>query len=202
MRKSPLKHRAHGFTLIELLVVIAIIGILAGLMFPATTGALRRAERTHAENTCYNLKTAISAYFTEYRKYPVDSSRGETEELRTNHELMDVLLGADNAEAEKLNPRKIAFYSGKAAKPAGSGKYRKGVKLEEDGAGELWDPWAEVGSSFDNYYYVRLDLDYNNRTERPSWDDGDARVLPESILIWSAGADNEEDTKADNVKTW
>jgi prepilin-type N-terminal cleavage/methylation domain-containing protein len=126
MRKSSSIYRRKGFTLLELLVVIAIIGILAGLMFPAATGALRKAERTHAENTCYNLKNAISAYFTEYRKYPAKADANETEEIRTNSDLMDILLGADSeAERGGLNPRRIAFYTDKAAKPLGDGSLPK-----------------------------------------------------------------------------
>ena len=202
MRKSPFTHRISGFTLLELLVVIAIIGLLAGLMFPATTGALRRAERTHAENTCYNLKNAISAYFTEYRKYPATTDASETEEIRTDSDLMDIILGADNSAGEKLNPRKIAFYSGKQAKRAPSGvtgtdgPWRKGITLGADGGGELFDPYSK-------YYYVRMDLDYNNRVEKPSWDESsDAQVLPEAILIWSAGKDREESDASDNIKTW
>lgn len=198
MKMSPSISRPRAFTLLELLVVIAIIGVLAGLMYPATTGALRRAERTHAENTCYNVKNAISAYFTEYRKYPVDpSNSNETGEIRTNSELMDILLGADSQkESGGLNPRGIAFYTDKAARPSGDGKYRKGVRLEADGGGELWDPFGE-------YYYVRMDLDYNNRVEKPTWDDAnDAQVLPEAILVWSAGKDQDESTAKDNVKTW
>jgi prepilin-type N-terminal cleavage/methylation domain-containing protein len=196
MRKSSSIYRRKGFTLLELLVVIAIIGILAGLMFPAATGALRKAERTHAENTCYNIKNAISAYFTEYRKYPAKASEEETDEIRTDSDLMDILLGADS-EAEKggLNPRRIAFYTDKAAKPLGDGSFRKGVTLESDGGGELWDPYGD-------YYYLRMDLDYNNRTEKPSWDNSEAQFLPESILVWSAGKDKDEQTVKDNVKTW
>lgn len=198
MRKS---HRnpispAAGFTLLELLVVITIIGILAGLMFPATSAALRKAENTHTQHTCYNLKNAVSAYYTEYRKYPVDSSKEDDEtELRSDNEVMDVLLGSDEQkESGGLNPRGIAFYTGKQAKPMGGGKYRKGVRLEADGGGELWDPFGE-------YYYIRLDLDYNNRVPKPSWDDKtDAEYLPESILIWSTGREIEDDD--DNIKTW
>jgi prepilin-type N-terminal cleavage/methylation domain-containing protein len=197
MRKSSSNSHHKGFTLLELLVVIAIIGILAGLMFPATTGALRKAERTHAESTAYNVKNAISAYFTEYRKYPVDGDAEETTEIWTDSDLMDILLGADSqAETGGLNPRRIAFYTDKAAKPMGDGKFRKGIKLEEDGGGELWDPYGD-------YYYVRMDLDYNNRTEKPMWDTtSDSQFLPESVLVWSAGKDKDESTEKDNVKTW
>jgi len=196
MRKSSSNSLRKAFTLLELLVVIAIIGLLAGLMFPATTGALRNAERAHAENTAYQLKNAISAYFTEYRKYPVDPQMEETEPIRTDRELMDVLLGSDGAaERGGLNPRRIAFFTDKAAKPMGDGKYRKGVKLESDGGGELWDPYGD-------YYFVRLDLDYNNRTKKPDWDVGDSEFIPESILIWSAGKDNLEEEIKDNIKTW
>ena len=196
MRKSSSNYSRKGFTLLELLVVIAIIGILSGMMYSAATGALSKAERAHTETTAANLKTAISAYFTEYRKYPVKADVDESDELLTDSVLMDVLLGADS-EKEKggLNPRGIAFFTDKAAKPSGDGKYRKGVRLEADGGGELWDPYAK-------YYHVRLDLDYNNRTERPAWDSGDTEVLPESILIWSSGKDGDEMTSKDNIKTW
>ncbi|MEM9281886.1 MAG: type II secretion system protein [Verrucomicrobiota bacterium] len=200
MRNSPRKPyqiKSSGFTLLELLVVIAIIGILAGLMFPATTGVMRKAERTRASNTAYNLKTAISSYFTEYRKYPVEPDREETQELRSNHELMDVLLGSDiAAQSGGLNPRRIAFYTGKQAKRGEDDTYKSGIHLKDQGAGELWDPWFD-------YYYVRLDLDYNNRVQRPEWDNStESDELPESILIWSAGKDNLQDTRSDNVITW
>ena len=200
MRKSlgkPNQKLLAGFTLIELLVVIAIIGILAGLMFPAATGVMRRAEKTRASNAAYNLKNAISAYFTEYRKYPVKPDREETEELRTEKELMDVLLGADSeAEEGGLNPRRIAFYTDKQAKRGDDQKYKSGITLEDGGGGELWDPWFD-------HYYVRMDLDYNNRVEKPEWDnETDSKFLPESILVWSAGKSQDEEYKKDNVKTW
>ncbi|MEM7603655.1 MAG: type II secretion system protein [Verrucomicrobiota bacterium] len=200
MRKSfakPISGRAGGFTLLELLVVIAIIGILAGLMFPATTGALRRAEVTHAENTAYNLRNAISAYFTEYRKYPVENAAtGQDETLRSDDVLMDILLGSESDRATGLNPRRIAFYSGKQAKPKGGGKFIKGITLREDGGGELWDPFGE-------YYYVMMDTDYNNRVQKPQWDNtSSSQVLPETVLIWSSGKDADENEAGDNVKTW
>jgi len=207
MRKSfakPISRRTGGFTLLELLVVIAIIGILPGLMFPATTGALRRAEVTHAQNTAYNLKNAISAYFTEYRKYPVDSSMTQdTQMIRSNHQLMDVLLGSDSqAQQGGLNPRRIAFYTGKQAKPKGGGVFIKGITLNEEGGGELWDPFGHQPPE-GGYYFVRMDLDYNNRVEKPQWDNSTpSQVLPEAILVWSSGKDGDEQQANDNVKTW
>jgi len=48
-----------------------------------------------------------------------------------------------------------------------------------------------------------LDLDYNNRVPKPTWDEKtDASQLPEQILIWSAGKDNDETLAKDNIKTW
>ncbi len=200
MRKSlgkPNQKSYAGFTLLELLVVIAIIGILAGLMYPAATGVMRRAESTRASNTAYNLKAAISSYFTEYRKYPVKGDREEAQELRSDNELMDVLLGSDKeAESGGLNPRRIAFYSGKQGKRGEGGKYKSGISMSDDGGGELWDPWFD-------YYYLRLDLDYNNRVEKPTWDNKtDSQYIPESILIWSAGKSGDEEDTSDNIKTW
>lgn len=196
LKVSPAVARTGAFTLLELLVVITIIGVLAGLMFPAANGALRRAAKSHASNTAYNLKTAISAYYTEYRKYPAEGGGEGDQDFRTNNQLMDILLGADNeAEDGGLNPRRIVFYTGKEAKPKGDGTYIKGIVLTGGGSGELWDPWGE-------YYYVRLDTDYNSRVSRPEWDSTSAGSpeIPESILVWSEGAD-PTDHKG-YVKTW
>jgi len=151
-----------------------------------------------AQNTAYNLKNAISAYFTEYRKYPVEGEPAEDIQLQSDHVLMDILIGSDKAGEgpEATNLRRIAFYTGKQAKPMGEGKFRKGVVLNEGGGGELWDPWG-------NYYQVLLDTDFNNKVKKPVGDSTSASAeLPESILVWSAGPDGDFDTWEDNVKTW
>lgn len=204
MKKSsyPTQKPSHSaFTLLELLVVIAIIGLLAGMLSTAATGVMRRAEKTGAQNTALNLKTAISTYFTEYRKYPVDPNTDESQEIFSDEEIMDVLLGADNEQGTKLNPRKIVFFTGSSAKKGGQGpgddsEYRKGVRLNSDGGGFLVDP-------YNNYYRIALDLDYNNRIQKPSWDTStDVEMLPQTILIWSKGRDDNENNIKDNIKTW
>lgn len=194
---TPIPGRSGGFTLLELLVVIAIIGILAGLMFPAVNGALKRAENAHAENTAYNLRNAITTYFTEYRKYPVENpADSQDTTIRSTEELMDALLGAESERGLKLNPRKIAFYSGRPAKPKGGGKYIKGILLDENGGGALWDPWGD-------HYYVTIDTDYNNRVDKPSWDTANASTfLSQGVIVWAAGKDEDENTRGDNVMTW
>src|SRR5439155_9489011 len=67
--------RSRGaFTLIELLVVIAIIAILVGLLFPAFQAVQNQARKTQAKNDLTQIVNAVNAFYTEYGKYPVDSS--------------------------------------------------------------------------------------------------------------------------------
>jgi hypothetical protein len=108
---------------------------------------------------------------------------------------MDVLLGSDSqAEADGLNPRRIVFYTDRAARPIRSGGFARGLTLDESDGGILWDPWGRP-------YRVRLDTDHNDRVENPD-PAGNDKILEEPVLIWSAGPDGNFETWEDNVKSW
>lgn len=187
----------NGFTLVELLVVMAVLAILTGIMIPVIGSMVRKAVDSRTENTCFRLKSSISSYFTDYRRFPVRvSDRNLDSPFFSDHSLMDALLSAESESGpEGLNPKRIAYFTGKQARSAGSGRYHSGVKLSEGGAGELWDPLSE-------YYRIGLDLDNNNRIFSPSWFSETSKELSGTVFVWSGGRDKDENEPEDNLKTW
>jgi len=165
---------------------IIIIGILAGLLFPAASSALAIAEKATTENTAYNLKNSIAAYFTEYRKYPGTTKGEDATYDSVGPEMAALLAEGDNP----LNPRRIAFFSGKQATPYGDGGWKKGIHLNGDNSG-LYDPWGTP-------YRITMDSDYNSQVDDPLG----TGAIPQSILVYSAGPDRNFDTWDDNIRTW
>lgn len=57
---------SRGFSLIELLVVIAIISILAALLTPIVSSAMKRAQGTQCQGAMKNLMMALNEYTGEH----------------------------------------------------------------------------------------------------------------------------------------
>ncbi|MCP5551516.1 MAG: prepilin-type N-terminal cleavage/methylation domain-containing protein [Akkermansiaceae bacterium] len=182
----------QAFTLMELMVVIVIIGILTAVTIPGAKAVMDSAQKARCRADAYSLKNAIGAYFTEYKKYPVQDPPSSDYQTDSSEELMSILLGSDDAAKKGgMNPRQIVFFQGKQAKKGKDG-WTSGVHLSGGGSGELYDPWA-------NYYLVTIDTDYNGRVEAPDFEDSVSEI-PQGVIVWSEGKEEGEDN--DNVATW
>ncbi|GAB4167380.1 MAG: hypothetical protein Fur0032_05350 [Terrimicrobiaceae bacterium] len=176
--------REHpGFTLIELLVVIAIIAILAGLLFPAVTGALDSAKKSRAKSDVVQIAVAVKAYQSEYGRLPTDATadndggesspawfQGPETSSQYNKEIIQVLVGENY---KGLNPRKIPFLETRPAKGT-SGNYKDGMSPDF----MLYDPWGTP-------YAIKLDISYN--TEMEYYGLGSANNLRTTVFAVSFG---------------
>ena len=156
----------NAFTLIELLVVITIIVILMGLLFPAFRGVQDQAKKTQAKNDLTQIVTAVNAFYTEYGKYPIDTSGGGPPQDKTyspnNKDLFDVLRNdpmRNPTLVANLNPRQIAFLTPALVKEPSNPRSGIATQATSIGgisvaSGDFVDPWGTP-------YVVGLDGDYS-----------------------------------------
>jgi prepilin-type N-terminal cleavage/methylation domain-containing protein len=170
-----------AFTLIELLVVIAIIAILLGLLFSVGPGVLDRAKKVQAKNDLTQIVTAVNAFYTEYGRYPINSSI-TTDAAATfgGSTSSQALFDELRAKTASLNTRQILFISppedGSQASPKG--------KIGSDG--QFHDPWSSA-------YLIRMDANYDNNVDN-AYTDGSAGGDPSAnyalrvgVIAWSLG---------------
>ena len=189
-----------GFTLIELLVVILIISVLMGLAFPAFQGVQNTAKKTQAKNDLVQIVTAVTAFYTEYGKYPLPAGASGEEYVygsdgTSSKALFDALRGLDPI----MNPRQIEFIKPPDAKdPANP---RGGMGRASDG--QFYDPWGKP-------YAVSIDANYNNEvTNRYSANAGATPRLRAGVIAWSLGksgdggsGDKNSTASKDDVISW
>ena len=166
---------------------------IALLLLLSSSLAAPEIDVARAENSACQLKSSISSYVAEYRRFPLRSGE-EDIDGDSGHALMDILLGSDPSRLDsEANPRGIVFFAGRRALEEPKNVFRRGISFDPaDGTGQLWDPWG-------NLYRYRFDNDGDGRVENPAQPD---QRLPDTILVWSAGPDGDYETWEDNVITW
>jgi len=74
--------RRGGFTLIELLIVIVVIAILALIVIPRVTGAVRKSRESTLRENIHILRTAIAQFTSDTGLYPnelIDLTKTKTD---------------------------------------------------------------------------------------------------------------------------
>jgi prepilin-type N-terminal cleavage/methylation domain-containing protein len=188
----------EAFTPIELLVVIAIIAVLVGLAFPVFQGVLDRAKKVQAKNDLTQIVTAVNAFYTEYGRYPIDSTitTDATATFGGGGSTGKPVLDELRAKSITLNTRQIVFISPPedttGASPRG--------KIGSDG--QFHDPWGTA-------YGFELDANYDNQVTNPYGSSGGAGADPirQGVVAWSLGKDltlgkGGSYTNSDDVISW
>ncbi len=195
--KTHTSRRQNGFTLVELLVVIAIIAVLAGAGFAAGQAAIQKAKKTTALATCTALESAVNNFYTEYGAMPADPipTSAMSSTTATGLTLIKVLLGTDDDESLKLNPRKIKFLSVKEGKKGGPNGGINGLLYEGTTPKGLYDPWGGP-------YKIMLDDKYAD-VVKPEYKPA-VTLNGRKVAAWSLGADGTKGAGAntDDVITW
>lgn len=152
--------RKGAFTLIELLVVISIIALLAGLAFPALTGAMEAAQKAKATTMCNQLSIAITLYNTEYGVWPTVGNNGTNGDFTTSSAVGDLCWalngcreldgsGSVSITSNSPNPRGIQFMS-----------FNKN-DLASGSKREIISPYKKPTVA-NRTYKIKTDADYDN----------------------------------------
>ena len=185
----------RAFTLIEILVVMTLVAILMGIAFPSFIGVMESARKTQAKNDEQQIVTAITAYYTEYGKYPIVTGGADvtftgttagTSSGSSNAAMFDVLrnntTGTNASTVTSLNPRQIIFVQPPVVKNFTNpvlGIVPNGYPL----SGIWYDPWGSP-------YNITLDGDYSNSVLNPYISDPSppgGTPLSNGVITWSFG---------------
>jgi prepilin-type N-terminal cleavage/methylation domain-containing protein len=174
-----------GFTLIELLVVIAIIALLVGLLMPVFGAVYEHMRKVQAVNDEKQIVNAVTSYYTEYGKYPVDpvAKPGDAVYSTDNNALFDVLRNmTGSAIGNAMNTRGVVYLNATAAPDQNHPK--GGVQTS---TGVWYDPWGSP-------YNVAVDGNYDGQLNSPAPLPNfytDVGPLQLGVIAWSFGKNGQ-----------
>jgi hypothetical protein len=185
--RSAVNRAGRGRAILGLVVSWSVSSVLAFSFFgppysPCSPGS---SHRVQAQKTVTELRTALYAYYSEYKRWPALPSAAKDlfgdDFLDTrNHDLMDTLVGAPTAAGTTHNRRQIQFLS---ASPAKAATTRGLWKDPTSGGHHLLDPWGRP-------YFVLIDANRDNSLNPPTRLDGLRRgPASTSVVVWSYGKD-------------
>ena len=182
-----LKMKKSSFTLIELLTVIAIIIILAGILLPAISGSLKKADVTKARAQMTTLVNAIKQYQSTYGRLPSPTSTYQESNALSSTQYKQLIFILQNeydhdsepvlteAQLKTANPKRIKF-----------------LDIVGNEPGEYKDPWDED-------FQVFMDANYDDKIKDATVPGLNGSNFYYSVLIFSKGPDNSDSNAKDNV---
>lgn len=127
----PLKVGA-GFTIVEILVVVAIIGILAGIILMALSGAKEKAKEVKAKAEARQIYNAILMLESDSNQWPGHQTPNEINQIGTNELCPDFCT-------YKLSDKEGGLVDTDGNYPNWNGPYIKEIPLDSWGNEYFFD---------------------------------------------------------------
>lgn len=83
-----------GFTLPEVLVTVAIVAVLAAVVVPTVTSQIGKGDDANLQSSVSGLRTAITAFASDLRKFPSRLQHVVTQPLATDVDVKGTQYGA------------------------------------------------------------------------------------------------------------